>query len=794
MRRVGGLCAEARRSWWAVPFVLVFLSAPAGSGKLEALRAAAKRASIQIRQLYLQGRLTEALTIAHAVVQAYREEPGCDPHAYAASRYLLEALYRARGEWYRVEPLLREAPAVSEKALGRGHPEYATSLSKLGALYIERGEWSKAEPLLREALAVTEKAQGRGHPEYANRLNDLAALFRARGEWSKAEPLLREALELCTGWRAVPWGAPGIKESQRDLLDSYLSLGPGVRVPAGELYRRAMDWKGAAGPGQAEDRVDRGRPELKGLYQNLDFVASRMYLLAFHPTLAFGSWDRRREMDDLVARKEQVEVDLARRSAAFRRRRAARRFGPDEVAAALPPGAALVDLLEYGHSELPAGGRGPLRFERRLLAFVLRPGRPVACVPLGSVKKINDAVQVWRLGLGNGKRHDDLAALRGAAGEIGKRVWDPLQPHLVGATSVLVAPDGELIRFPFAALPGSRPGSFLIEDVAIGYVGSGRRLAELLAAPAPAATGAGLLAVGGVDFQADPGGTAPSGFPAPLAPVVAARDRAGFDPLPGTGVEVAHVEGQFRRAFPGQEASVLTGPAAGEAAVKQALTGRHWRVLHLATHGFLEPPDHIVILRCIATLATRDALPKDGHDVFALALMYPSGLVLAGANRGPGDAFAGAGREDGVLTAEEVAALDLWGTELVVLSACETGLGWPEVGEGVVGLQRAFHAAGARAVAASLWKVNDAATSVLMERFYDNLWRQNLPKLEALRQAQLAVLRNPGEVERRTAELKALARTRGLTPESEPLPTAGPAERLSPPGWWAAFVLSGDVR
>ncbi len=128
--------------------------------------------------------------------------------------------------------------------------------------------------------------------------------------------------------------------------------------------------------------------------------------------------------------------------------------------------------------------------------------------------------------------------------------------------------------------------------------------------------------------------------------------------------------------------------------------------------------------------------------------------MLAGGGRDPGaglpDASADAPpREDGILTAEEVQALDLRGTELVVLSACETGLGELEHGQGVMGLQRTFQAAGARAVVASLWRVDDAATTVLMEQFYTNLWDKKLPKLEALRQAQLAVLNDPGLVTKR---------------------------------------------
>jgi CHAT domain-containing protein len=150
------------------------------------------------------------------------------------------------------------------------------------------------------------------------------------------------------------------------------------------------------------------------------------------------------------------------------------------------------------------------------------------------------------------------------------------------------------------------------------------------------------------------------------------------------------------------------------------------------------------------------------------------------------------------MTAEEVAGLDLHGCELAVLSACDTGLGATAGGQGVLGLQRAFHQAGVRSVVASLWSVEDAATGVLMERFYTNLWVAKLPKLEALRQAQLAVLSDRGLVERRGAELA----KRGIGEVAEKLPEGGrivpPAPsgsgRRSPPAWWAAFVLSGDGR
>src|SRR5262249_23627811 len=156
--------------------------------------------------------------------------------------------------------------------------------------------------------------------------------------------------------------------------------------------------------------------------------------------------------------------------------------------------------------------------------------------------------------------------------------------------------------------------------------------------------------------------------------------------------------------------------------------------------------------------------------------LLQSGVVLAGGGRDPAAGTAdpaaeASAREDGILTAEEVQALDLRGTELVVLSACETGLGALELGQGLLGLQRACQPAGARAVVASLWKVEDEATRTLMERFYTNLWDKKLPKLEALRQAQLSVLNDPGLVERRRAQPK-----RELGKVAEPLPKGGRVE------------------
>jgi CHAT domain-containing protein len=218
------------------------------------------------------------------------------------------------------------------------------------------------------------------------------------------------------------------------------------------------------------------------------------------------------------------------------------------------------------------------------------------------------------------------------------------------------------------------------------------------------------------------------------------------------------------------------------------------RFLHLATHGYFEAATPF---SPVSPGAARDAIFGMWRDIYTYGRnpLVRSGLVLAGANRSAAQ---------GILTAEELADLDLRGVELVVLSACDTGLGKQAAGEGVLGLQRAFQACGARTLVVSLWSVNDAATSVLMEEFYTNLWTKGMPKLKALQQAQRTVLHNPARVAQRARRLRELLAKRGVSEtglaargigkQAGDLPKGGKIQKRSHPALWAAFVLSGDSK
>jgi CHAT domain-containing protein len=236
---------------------------------------------------------------------------------------------------------------------------------------------------------------------------------------------------------------------------------------------------------------------------------------------------------------------------------------------------------------------------------------------------------------------------------------------------------------------------------------------------------------------------------------------------------------------------VLQRSAGSASATQLYLDLPHARWAHLATHGFFAAPETQERKYLFDEKAFR--LGAEGYSGFerrGVGARHPltqTGLVLSGANlKGP-DAPA----DGGLLTAEAIAGLDLSRLDLAVLSACETGLGEGLAGEGVFGLQRAFHLGGCRDVVASLWKVDDEATAALMAVFYHELWVNDRPPVEALRRAQLALYRHPADVQQ-------LARGRGpdfdqtVKRVTSPPPRGEKPEKAAQVRDWASFVLSGS--
>jgi CHAT domain-containing protein len=283
---------------------------------------------------------------------------------------------------------------------------------------------------------------------------------------------------------------------------------------------------------------------------------------------------------------------------------------------------------------------------------------------------------------------------------------------------VFLAADGELNLVDFAALP-ARGKAYLIErGPLLHYVSTERDLLR-----SPASRGSGLLAMGAPAFDRSP--HEPQLISAankPLfrgAPTTCVAFRSlRFPPLPASLREVHDIGALWSRTA-GGDVLERTGEAANEFEFLQRAPGR--RVLHLAAHAF----------------SIGEVCPSAQLDPVAENPLLLSGIALAGANR---RLTAGPRASDGILTAEEIAAMDLDSVEWAVLSACETGTGKPLAGEGVFGLRRAFQVAGARTVITSLWPVDDAATERWMIELYRNRFSGHQTTAEAVRSASVAML------------------------------------------------------
>jgi len=400
----------------------------------------------------------------------------------------------------------------------------------------------------------------------------------------------------------------------------------------------------------------------------------------------------------------------------------------ERVQAAIPEGAALVEWFRYKPFKISGKGANP-RGEARYIAYVLRRKGEIEWADLGDAAPIEAAVRELRNKLRRAATDPEPMAR-----SLDALVMQPVRRLLGDTRWVFLSPDGALDLVPFGALR-DEDDHYLIERYAFTYLTSGRDLIGLETS-LPSHEPPVVLAA--PDFEAESEeNAAPAAEPAPATAAVEENRRSAdmgigeWTPLP-----FAAAEGRaLRQQLP--DANLLTGAAATEDAVK-ALRGP--RLLHIATHGFFLPDQPELRASSSFNDTSFSSLDMSGgahRALFAENPLLRSGLVFAGAtNRGQ------SGKEDGVLTALEASQLDLTGTKLVVLSACETAAGDVQNGEGVYGLRRALVIAGAETQVMSLWQVGDAATREQMQAYYERLLKGE-GRSEAMRQVQLATLNDP---------------------------------------------------
>jgi tetratricopeptide (TPR) repeat protein len=705
------------------------------------------------------GQHTKAEPLYQRSLRIYEARLGKDHLEVATSLNNLAALCTDMGQDAKAESLYKRSLAICEARRGKDHPDVVVPLNHLALLSRDRGERTQALALFRRAVEVQAKAPGHERsPHYASSLNNLGTLLSEQGELAKAEGYIRDALKvrrLIYPGERFPKGHPQLAQALYDL--GMLLLEQGQLRAAGEHLEDALRMRRAlypagnhpdlaaslAGRGALQHALTDLEKAAEDFVEALDVHVAHLRQTVTRPRARLESLKRLRGTLSHLASlgtQEKKAARLFERVLDWKAQCPPHRALPPRVNLvanlqnALPSGAVLVELFEHVHST-PPKGVGRWTREQRLLVFVLRADKPLVCLDLGPTAPIHRAVEDWLLAV-NGPAGKTAG---GPAQELRQRVWLPIEKAIGKASTILLAPDGALARLPFAALPGRKAGSYLLEEVRIAYLPSALHLLGWSAPPARAARG--LLLVGGLDYG---------------------KREKGPDwvALAGTRSEVERGYAVFTKRCPGVAVSQLAQDRAGKADLLRALTGNGkgeaWGCIHLATHS--SPPR--------AAAETRAATAW--------------GLVLSGANES---------EARGLLTADEIARLDLQGTDLVVLRVGRSALAHaPEE----LTLHRAFHAAGARSVIASLSDLHDAPTSLLMSELHNNLWEKKLSRLDALHQAQLFVLRNPDRVKAlltRVPDGPLPARPRKKLVRLD-VPLASPS---SPPAWWAGIILSGAI-
>jgi CHAT domain-containing protein/Tfp pilus assembly protein PilF len=687
---------------------------------------------------YSQEKYVEAEAL-HKRVLAIREKAlGKEHPSTAASLNNLAALYRRQGKYVEAEAFHKRALAIREKALGKDHPSTAESLNNLATLYRAQGKYGEAEPLIKRGLAIRKKALGNDHRNTAASLNNLAALYTAKGDLAQAVTVQARAnsvgernlaINLAIGSERQKLAYLALFSEQTDFTLSLHSQALPRNPQALQLAFTTLLRRKGRGLDVMANTIAavrrRAAPEDQALFDQLAEARSQLATLTLKESGANKPETYRARLKSLGDKVEELESALSARSPEFRAQ--AQPVTLTAVQAALPTDSVLVEFAVYTPRDVRNNKN---KMAPRYLAYLLAARGEPRWIDLGEAAPIDRAISAWRRALRNPRRSDVKRLARAVDEKVMRPVLALARSGSGETRRLLIAPDGLLNLVPFAALV-DRQGRYLVERYSISYLTSGRDLLRS-AGSRPVEQKAVIVAnpdygrkavadeLGGRDVGLPPGPPQSSGAQLNLSQVY-------FPPLVGAAGEAQALKAIL------PQATVLTREQATEAALK----GVHSpRILHVATHGFFLRDQELELVggRDVGAVTVRSVGSADQRVENPL---LRSGLALAGVNRRLGHTDQG---DDGVLTALEAAGLDLWGTKLVVLSACDTGVGEVKNGEGVFGLRRALALAGAETQVMSLWPVSDLGTRDLMVEYYKGLQRGE-GRGDGLRRVQLEMLK-----------------------------------------------------
>lgn len=680
--------------------------------------AAKRRQVLWGRLLGINGKGAEAEALFARLLSKWESEEGRNGASLPSLLHSWALLLMAREAYPQATALLERAVAIGEGQDPAPLADLGVWQENLGRIASKRGDLTTAERLYTDALSSLEQGLGKDHPELIESLISLAELRIKQQKPGDAMTLLKRALairerilqRISTEARVITWLLEDrrFEQTTMDLLFSSPSDPQVQRFALTMLLLqkgRALD--ASQHSAQVLRRAEKD-PSLRESVEKLLKIRTVRERLVWSGELekpqGKATDQRLREQADeieqqLVARAARtVTLDLP---------------APEDlvtaIAGSLRNDAALVEVAVARKEK-----------GRVYIACVLLSNQAANCLELGSVEDIDRGAAALQAVLRN-----PAAQPVSAAQALHRVLWRPLAAAISGRKRIYLSLDGRLNLIPLSALHDGK--SYLADSHFFLYLTSGR---DLLRSQDAEPTTAPLI-VAAPDFSAAHE-TATKAPPSQVERSGLYTQLSQITPLPGTAEEAKRLQTLL------PTARVLLGADAQESAIRASAAPQ---IVHLATHGIflVDSGANAVIpssgreLRALVPLvAAPVAAPSEISKENALSR---SALLLAGATRA---AEAASTDADGVLTAQEVMSLNLHGTELVVLSACDSGVGAVLDGQGVYGLRRAFFIAGAQSLVTSLWQVDDRETAILMEQYYRYLL-QKKGRAEAMQRAAQAV-------------------------------------------------------
>lgn len=638
----------------------------------------------------------------------------------------LARVYHGKGDPAKAKTYFEEALALAEKNSASMPIRLGEYLHDYGTFLLELGDLENAEKHLLRAFEIRQELLGDSNTTVGRTASSLARLFAQKGELQKALDFQTRAvataetnieLNLSTGTERQ-------KLAYLEYLADDLSQAIAINAMLGKTDTKAPDLavtaifqrKGRVLDAMAKSIAQlrlKAAPEVRSILDRLNDTNALLSKLMIDGPRNAADTTYQKRVDELRSQQARHQAEISRQMGGSLQ--AAEPLSIEEVRQLLPADAALVEFALFSPLAPKAAGG------ERYAAYILRKDATTKWIDLGPREAIDRMVDSLRRSM----RQQDRVDVRKPARDVDRTVMEPIRRLAGNSTHLLLSTEGSLNLVPFAALSDEN-GRFLIERYAVSYISSARDLRRLNSS---SSAGDVSMVIANPDFgqtQADASVLLPRkkvSIPSDRRrSVTNTRDLADtyFAPLLGTEAEGRSIV----EIFP--DAKLISGSEATETALKSVASPK---ILHIATHGFfLEDQDTPTANRSVSGTKVRSSgLIRDNP-------LLRSGLAFAGANHRTGE------KDDGILTALEASGLNLWGTKLVVLSACDTGLGEIRNREGVYGLRRSFSIAGAETLVMSLWPVSDRVTKELMTGYYANL-RKGLGRGEALRQVQLSMIK-----------------------------------------------------